>query len=56
MQIDERHEQVKKALCAYTSKITESPAAARKALVREGIYTPSGKLSGNYTSVKRDKR
>ena len=42
------YDRIKKALQDYTKKITVSPAAARAALVREGIYNPDGTLHKNY--------
>lgn len=49
---DERHERIKDALMAYTTKITASAAEARSALVKEGIYTKGGKLTKHYVPVK----
>jgi len=37
-----------KAARAYTAKIAESKQAATEALVREGIYTRSGRLAARY--------
>ena len=53
---DERHERIKSALNAYTTKITASAVEARKALVNEGIYTKSGKLTKCYSQEKAEKR
>jgi hypothetical protein len=36
-----------KAARAYTAKITKSKQAATEALVREGIYTGSGRLAAH---------
>jgi hypothetical protein len=52
----ERNEQIKAALREYTKKITVSPEAARNALIKEGIYTKSGKLSKNYSQGMAEKR
>ena len=54
----ERHEQVIKALEAYTRKITASPQDARNALIHEGIYKHDGGLAKNYAPLpnKAEKR
>ena len=44
----DRKEKALKALEAYTRKITKTPASARNALVREGIYTREGNLTVEY--------
>jgi hypothetical protein len=43
-----RADRIKQAIADYTVKATRSPEAARAALVREGIYLPSGQLSPEY--------
>lgn len=37
-----------KAAKRYTNKATKTKKAARKALIKMGIYTKSGKLTKNY--------
>lgn len=54
--VDERQERIKRALSAYTKKITVSAKDARNALVHEGIYNTSGELNKNYTIPKAEKR
>lgn len=56
MQTEDRFERMKKALDEYTKKITVSPEAARKALVRAGIYTKAGNLTKHYAPAEADKR
>ena len=51
----ERKEKALKALEAYTHKITKTKSSARKALVREGIYTHEGKLTAEYGGPKTKK-
>lgn len=52
----ERNERITAALREYTRKNTSSPEAARDALIKEGIYTKSGKLSKNYSQGMKEKR
>ncbi|MBK8631369.1 MAG: hypothetical protein IPN84_14600 [Sphingomonadales bacterium] len=44
----QRYKAISDMLDAYTAKHTVSPEAARKALIREGIYTPKGNLKKKY--------
>jgi hypothetical protein len=55
MQTEDRYERMKKALEDYSKKVT-SPEAARKALVRAGIYTKAGNLTKHYAPAEADKR
>ena len=43
-------ESFRKAAAAFTKEATRSEASAKKILVKEGIYTESGKLHKNYRS------
>ncbi|WP_019644505.1 hypothetical protein [Novispirillum itersonii] len=43
-----RQDIVRKVLAEYTRKATSSPEAAKKTLVREGIYRPDGALTFEY--------
>ena len=51
---DNRNAQVLKALKTYTAKITKTPAAAKRALINEGIYTGDGKLSAKYGGKRKE--
>lgn len=44
---------LKKAIREFTKKATKDPETARQVLIKEGIYTKSGRLSRNYSSDKR---
>jgi len=41
-------ERFRKAAKAYAKRVNRSPETALQALVAEGIYTKSGKLTKNY--------
>lgn len=43
-----QREALERAIIAYTKKHTKSAKAARDALIKEGIYTRSGRLAANY--------
>jgi len=45
---EEYYKKIIEALQKYTKKITKNAKTARKALIKEGIYTKSGKLHKNY--------
>ncbi len=44
----QRREAIEKLIAQYTSTHTASKAAAREALVSEGIYTRTGKLRAKF--------
>ncbi|MBC9248365.1 hypothetical protein H4P12_16990 [Paracoccus sp. 11-3] len=44
--------ELQKALKAYTKKATKSPKAAKKALVKEGIYLKDGNMALEYSGLK----
>ncbi len=44
----QRNQAISRGLEAYTKKHTASKAAARTALIAEGIYTQSGKLRAEF--------
>ncbi|HEY2070519.1 MAG TPA: hypothetical protein VGG48_13260 [Rhizomicrobium sp.] len=48
MTSDEQREAILAAIEKYTKRMTVSKAAARRALIAEGIYTKSGKLAAHY--------
>jgi hypothetical protein len=44
----ERNTEILALIERYTRNATKSKAAARKALIKTGVYTKSGKLSARY--------
>ncbi len=48
MSSPEAAERFRKAAEAFTKRITRTRETARAALIAEGIYTKSGRLSKNY--------
>lgn len=44
----ERNHAISGLIRDYTAKITRSPETARKALIKEGIYTPKGNLKAEF--------
>jgi len=48
-----QREALERAIVAYTKKHTKSAKAARDALIKEGIYTRSGRLAANYQLPKK---
>ena len=41
-------DRIKQAIAAYTQEVTTSPAKAKAALTKSGIYQPDGKLAPKY--------
>ena len=52
---DQRREAVKLAIRRYTAANTVSSEVARSALIKEGIYTESGKLRSEYGGTEDKK-
>ncbi len=44
---------IKKLIREYTKETTASPEKARAALIKEGIYTRSGKLAPRYGGSRK---
>jgi hypothetical protein len=44
----QRYKAISKAIKAYTIEHTKTPAAARAALIREGIYNKNGKIKDRF--------
>lgn len=48
MTLEQRNAEILKALADQAERNTVSQAAARAALIREGIYTPGGNLRAQF--------
>jgi hypothetical protein len=47
----QRYKLISKHIKAYTKEHTKSPAAARAALIREGIYDKNGRIKDRFNEA-----
>lgn len=52
MTLEQRNKAILEVLAEQTKAKTSSPAAARAALIKEGIYTPKGNLRAKFGGGK----
>jgi hypothetical protein len=52
MTLEQRNAAILKVLAEQTKAMTASPEAARKALIKEGIYTAKGNLRAKFGGGK----
>ncbi len=57
MTLEKRNQEILKALAEQTKRNMKSPATARAALIKEGIYTANGNLRAKFGGGKaKDRR